>query len=320
MHYNIIAEELIEAVNDDASSGKKWVYRFSESRSVDFYLADPQSPETLLSVPAKCFDIKRHALIDGEDETNNQKTIDDPTKITFSTSEDIPKGIASIAAAKKFDLYHSANMFSFAKRVKKNIRYSLFTIYMNEQIAILAVINEPSTSRVKTITPVSKIPQSNKCPSMPFNHTIFLFFLSYQLLKDCLLPEYFKQYSWSDRDKLAWTALTGDSPCILATKDPKLFQVTSIQIVVDFCATQEIPHLRHSIRNTLDHNPPNYRSSLLCIFVRHTKLLCHTSMNDGTLVIASNISRSLVPTSQYELLHNSIPLCQYSTFITVSSH
>ena len=157
MHYNIIAEELIETVKDDGAKGKKWVYRFSESRSVDFYLADPQSPETLLSVPGKSLDIKRHALIDGEHETNNQKTIDDPSKITFEATEDIPKGIVAIAAAKKFDLYHSANMFSFAKRVKKNTRYSLFTIYMNEQIAILAVINDPSTSRVKTVTPVSKI-------------------------------------------------------------------------------------------------------------------------------------------------------------------
>ena len=170
MHYNIIAEELIETANDDnATTGKKWVYRFSESRSVDFYLADPQSPETLLSVPGKSIDIKRHALIDGENETNCQKTIDDPTKITFAATEDIPKGIVAIAAAKKFDLYHSANMFSFSKRVKKTIRYSLFTIYMNEQIAILAVVNEPSASRVKAVTPVCKFLKPNACSSILLN-------------------------------------------------------------------------------------------------------------------------------------------------------
>lgn len=55
-----------------------------------------------------------------------------------------------------------------------------------------------------------------------------LFSSPLQLSKNSLSPEYFKQYSWSDRDKLSWAALTGESPCILATKDPKFFQVNEI--------------------------------------------------------------------------------------------
>lgn len=78
--------------------------------------------------------------------------------LTFGPSVDTPPGLKAIAAAKKFDLYKSAGMFSLARKVKKEIRYSVFSIEMNEQIAILAVISddkEPQkTFKTKIASPV----------------------------------------------------------------------------------------------------------------------------------------------------------------------
>jgi hypothetical protein len=151
MHYHIVAEELVAIGKDDDDKPiKQWVHRFSESKSVDFYLADPQSPEVTVFVPGKNIEIKKHVLMEGDN-------IDDPTKLVFSQNESIPKGIQAIATAKKFNLYQPSGLFHFVRRAKKEIRYSLFSIEMNEQIAMLAVVVDRrglDGIKGKTLSPV----------------------------------------------------------------------------------------------------------------------------------------------------------------------
>jgi hypothetical protein len=151
MHYHIVAEELVATGKDDNDKPiKQWVYRFSESKSVDFFLADPQSSELTVFVPGKNIEIKRHVIMEGD-------TIDDPTKLVFSQNESIPKGIQAIATAKKFNLYQPSGLFHFVRRAKKEIRYSLFSIEMNEQIAMLAVVVDRRRLdgiKGKTLSPV----------------------------------------------------------------------------------------------------------------------------------------------------------------------
>lgn len=157
MHYHILAEELVASGKDkDGEPLMKWVNRFEVSQSVDFYLADPQSPETLVFVPGKSIEIRRH-LEDAFEENTSEKNLDDPTRLTFGQNETIPKGIQAIANAKKINLYHPSGIFNFARKLKKDIRYSIFSFDINEQIAMLAVINEgvgPEGSKVKVISPV----------------------------------------------------------------------------------------------------------------------------------------------------------------------
>lgn len=158
MHYHIVAEELHATGKDNNGIPiKQWVYRFSESKSVDFYLADPQSPEATVFVPGKNIQIKRHVLMEGEREKYSANTIDDPTKLIYSQNENIPKGIQAIATAKNFNLYQPSGLFHFVRRAKKEIRYSLFSIVMNEQIAMLAVVVDRKGldgMRGKTLSPV----------------------------------------------------------------------------------------------------------------------------------------------------------------------
>lgn len=158
MHYHIVAEELVATGKDDNDAPiKQWVYRFAESKSVDFYLVDPQSPELTVFVPGKNVEIKRHVIMDGERERSSANTIDDPTKLIFSQNESIPKGIQAIASAKSFNLYQPSGLFHFVRRAKKEIRYSLFSIEMNDQIAMLAVVSERTGHdgiKGKTLSPV----------------------------------------------------------------------------------------------------------------------------------------------------------------------
>lgn len=52
LHYHVIAEELITTGKDkDGMIKRQYVYRFDETNSVDFYLADPQSPGKQIFVP-----------------------------------------------------------------------------------------------------------------------------------------------------------------------------------------------------------------------------------------------------------------------------
>ena len=159
MHYHIVAEELVTTSNNDKKAPtKQWVYRFSESKSVDFYLSDPHSPEVTVLVPGKNVEIKRHAMMEGGREKNSTNTIDDPTKLIFSQNQSIPKGIQAIATAKKFNLYQPSSLFHFVRRAKKEMRYSLFSIEMNEQIAMLAVVVDrkgPNGVKGKILSPVS---------------------------------------------------------------------------------------------------------------------------------------------------------------------
>ena len=157
MHYHVLAEELITTGNElDGTTKKVWVQRFEDFRSTDFYLADPMSPHKIMFVPGKSTDIRRHVTVIENGNFNGATAAGDLIQIV-TEAEEIPKEILAMAYKAKFNPYHPLTIFSFTKRIKKEMRYALFTLDVNEQVAILGLRGEGIGAigeKVDTLSPV----------------------------------------------------------------------------------------------------------------------------------------------------------------------
>lgn len=158
---------------DDGLATEKWVSRFQETSTVDFFLVDPQVPGVSVFVPGIALGIRKP----GDLECKSIITTCDNLTSLIASTEEIPIGIRSIASKNRFNLYGHSSMFSLKKKVRKVMRYQIFSFLVDEQVAMLGIVSDgigPAGEKMMTLSPVR------------YSHSSTLFFLIISIFTICL--------------------------------------------------------------------------------------------------------------------------------------
>ncbi len=135
--------------NHNTNDAYHWVLKFSESRSLDFYIADPDAPNKQIYIDGKNLPIKIHDMKDSMQTQGN-------TLFNMFENGNYPQGIKALCARHNFDLEYSF----LGVVTKKKMRFVESAFDINEQVALLGVIETTRNSagnQIYKMVPVSYI-------------------------------------------------------------------------------------------------------------------------------------------------------------------
>ena len=178
----------------EETKDKGWIPVFTETKCMDFVLADPLYPDDCVAINGKGADtmVRMHSILDGTHLTNEDLWV---------IPEKEPLGLKAVAARQKYDLGGgNGGLFNFGTaHPTKKLKFFEYSFEVNVQVAILGIITErlgPDGKKMLFINPCTK---------------------------DSLSEEYYKTYGWNDFTKHAWKKLFEKGPAICVTDDSDNF-------------------------------------------------------------------------------------------------
>lgn len=176
----------VDARRQDTSEKTGWAPAFSETKCVDFVLADPIYPDDCVAINGKGTDtlVRMHGILDGSYESNEDMWV--------IPEKELP-GIKAAAKRQQFDT--SGGFFGTPQKMK----YFEYSFVVNTQVAILGIVTErigPDGRKMLFINPCSI---------------------------QSLSAEYFEQYDWNEYTQSVWAKLFEKGSAICVTDDSEYF-------------------------------------------------------------------------------------------------
>jgi hypothetical protein len=186
VRYECKVEELVH------TDGFRWVHRFTDTMSTNFFLTDPCIPDASIYIPGQTTPIRNHTIKDNV-------LLSGMGAASIFQHENIRSGVKDMLARHGMQIEYE--ILGIVRKME--MRYAESKVESNEKIAMLGVVTEGldwNGRSVKQLQPVQ------------YEH---------------LNESYFEKNGWSDWDKKAWEALTR-SPALILTDDNRFFKGVNI--------------------------------------------------------------------------------------------